>query len=139
MADPIRIEGLREFQRALKRLDAEAPKALRIAFNAAGDLVVQVARPQIPTKSGHAKMSVKARSTQTAVRVVGGGNKAPYYPWLDFGGRVGRHRSVSRPFLADGRYIYAAYYLHRDDVQESTVQALTDAALAAGLAVDHGQ
>lgn len=139
MADPIRIEGLREFQRALKRMNADLPKALRVAFNAAGDIVVQVARPDIPTKSGHAKTSVKARSTQTAVRVVGGGNKAPYYPWLDFGGKVGRNRSVSRPFLADGRYIYNAYYTHRDDVQDATVRALTDAATAAGMSVDHGE
>lgn len=138
MADPIKISGLKEFQRAVKQLDASIPKAMRTAFNAAADIVVQEARPEIPSRSGRAKASVKARSTQTAVRVVGGGKKAPHYPWLDFGGRVGKNRSVRRPFLADGRYIYDAYYSNRARVQEGTRVALVDAAEAAGLAVDGG-
>lgn len=135
----IRIEGLREFQRSIKRLDSDLPKALRVAFNGAGDIVVQDARPRVASKSGKARASVKAKSTQTAVRVVGGGNKAPYYPWLDFGGRVGPKRSVKRTFLQEGRYIYASYYDNHDRVQEATVDALVSAATAAGLVVGHGE
>lgn len=109
-ADPIRIDGLNEFVKGLKTLDSELPKAVRMAFNEAADIVVKSARPKIPSRSGRAKASVKARSTRTAARVVGGSTRVPYYPWLDFGGRVGRGKSVRRPFLKDGRYIYNAYF-----------------------------
>lgn len=136
MADPIKIDGLNEFVRNLKKLDRDLPKALRIAFNAAADIVVQDAKPGIPTKSGKAKSSVKAKSTQTASRVTGGGRKAPYYPWLDFGGRVGRNKSIRRPFIRDGRYIYSAYFRNRPKYAELLEKALLDVASQAGVEVD---
>lgn len=136
MADPIKVDGLTEFSRNLKKLDRELPKALRMAFNDAADIVVNDARPRIPTRSGKAKASVKARSTQTASRVVGGGNKAPYYPWLDFGGRVGRNRSIKRPFLKHGRYIYDAYFDNKRRYVEVLEDALVDVARQAGIEVE---
>lgn len=136
MVEAIRIDGLREFNANLRRLDADLPKALRIAFNEAADLVVADARSDIPTKSGKAKASVKARSTRTAARIVGGGRRAPHYPWLDFGGRVGRGRSVRRPFLADGRYIYRAFYDNVDRLPEVLESALLDVVRQAGIEAD---
>ena len=136
MAEAIAIDGLSQFVRNLKALDRETPKALRVAFNAAADVVVQDARGGIPTKSGRAKGSVKAKSTQTASRITGGGNRAPYYPWLDFGGRVGRNRSIKRPFLKEGRYIYRAYFANRAKYVELLEDALVDAAHRVGIEVD---
>lgn len=138
MADAIAITGLNEFVRNLKRLDADLPKAVRRAFNTAADVVVADARPRIPRLTGTAAGSVKARSTQTAARVVGGGPKAKHYPWLDFGGRVGKGRSVRRPFLKEGRYIYAAYFAKRDSGQFEQVmtEALLDVVHSAGFEVD---
>lgn len=136
MADAIAIDGLSQFVRNLKALDREVPKALRLAFNAAADVVVQDARASVPSRSGKARGSVKARSTQTASRVVGGGNRAPYYPWLDFGGRVGRNRSIKRPFLKEGRYIYRAYFANRAKYVELLEDALVDAAHRVGIEVD---
>ena len=135
-AEAIRVTGLAEFRRNLKTLDSELPKALRMAFNGAADIVVNDARPRVKRRSGRAAASVKARSTQTASRVVGGGNKAPYYPWLDFGGRVGRARSVSRPFLKNGRYIYDAYFDNRARYAELLEQGLLDVAASAGVGVE---
>jgi len=109
MADAIRVEGLAEFSRKLKRLDSQLPKALRIALNQAADVIIGAAQPQVPTRTGRARASIKARSTRTMVRVSAGGSKAPYYPWLDFGGKVGIGRSVERPFYKKGRYIYRGY------------------------------
>lgn len=133
MADPVRIEGLREFVRGVKGIDSGLGKAVRLAFNEAADIVVTDARTRIPSRSGKAKGSVKARSTQTAARIVGGGSKAPYYPWLDFGGRVGRNHSVVRPFYKDGRYIYAAYNRRKgefiDAMRDGLVKVATDAGL----------
>lgn len=134
--EPIKIEGLAQFTKNLKTLDRDLPKALRMAFNTAADVVVQDARPRIPTKSGKAKASVKARSTATASRVVGGSTRVPYYPWLDFGGRVGRSKSVRRPFLKEGRYIYRAYFSNQARYAELVETALLDVARQAGVEID---
>ena len=136
MADAIRIQGLNEFVRSLKQLDSDLPKALRVAFNAAGQTIITEARSKVPSRSGRARASVRAQSTQKAFRITGGSKKVPYYPWLDFGGRVGRNRSISRPFLKDGRYIYAAYFRHRDELAGDLEAALIDVSRTAGLEVD---
>lgn len=136
--DPIRIEGLAAFSRSLRKLDAEAPKQLRLVFNEAANLVVADARSQIPRQSGRAAASLKARSTRTEARVVGGGKRVPYYPWLDFGGRVGRRRSIERAFLREGRYIYPSYNRLSDSGKLERVMAdgLLKVVSAAGLATD---
>lgn len=134
----IEIEGLREFNRGLRRLDAEYPKALRIAGNRAAQIVVDEAKPRVPTgpgRGGHAKSSIKAASTRTAARVSAGGRRFSYFPWLDFGGRVGRRRSVHRPFLREGRYIWAAFADRREDVVRVLDTELRNVARAAGLEV----
>lgn len=136
MVDAIRITGLDEFVRNLKRLDNDLPKVLRVAFNTAGQTIVTEARAGVPTKSGRAKASVKMRSTQKEARIVGGSKRVPYYPWLDFGGRVGPTKNIRRPFIKDGRYIYAAYFKHRDQLGGLLETALIDAARAAGVEVD---
>lgn len=136
MADPIRIDGLAQFSRDLKKLDADLPKALRVALNEAADVIVDYARPRVPKRSGRAQASVKARSTRTAVRVVGGGSRAPYFPWLDFGGRVGRRRAVKRAFLKDGRYIYEGYFRKQAEFEAVLTKALLDVAAQAGIEVD---
>jgi hypothetical protein len=133
----VKIEGLSEFNAQLKAMDRNLPKAVRIAFNKAADVVVADARPRIPTLTGAARGSVKARSTRTAARVVGGGSRAPYYPWLDFGGRVGRGGSAHRPFLQDGRYLYNAYFRKRASGEFVDVmsKALIQVAKSAGITV----
>lgn len=136
MTEPIRIDGLTQFVRSLRKLDAELPKAVRLALNAAADVIVGEARPRIPVRTGRAARSVKAQSTRTAVRVVGGGPKVPYYSWLDFGGRVGRNRSVARPFRKEGRYIYAAYFDSRAKVAAVLERELAAVVRSAGLETD---
>lgn len=138
MADAIRIEGLKEFSRALKKVDNDLPKGLRLAANSAADLVVRDAQPKVPTgpgKGGHASSSVKAASTRTAARVQGGGKRYPYYPWLDFGGGVGPHKASKRPYLKKGRYIWKSYADNQDRVTTQLADALTQVAVDAGLEV----
>lgn len=139
MVEPIKIDGLRQFSKSLKQLDADLPKALRVAFNGATEIVVTEARPKVPKVSGKAAGSIKARSTRTAARVVGGSTRVPYLPWLDFGGRVGRNRSVRRPFLKEGRYIYKAFFANRDRFGDALQDALVDVAEQAGLEVERGE
>lgn len=136
MADAVRIDGLDEFVRNLKRLDADLPKALRVALNAATNIVLDYARPQIPRRTGRAARALVARSTRTSARVVEGGRRAPYMPWLDFGGRVGRNRSVVRPFIREGRFVYKALGVKRAQFTAAVESALLDAARSAGIEVD---
>lgn len=138
MIRPIRVEGLREFSRALKRVDNEAPKGLRLAANRAADIVVRTAKPRVPLGpgiGGHAVTSIKAASTRTAARVSEGGKRYPYMPWLDFGGRVGPRKSVKRPFLKEGRYIWKAFAEKRDEIEEVLEDAIVQVARDAGLEV----
>lgn len=137
-AEPVKVEGLDSFRKSLKVLDRDLPKALRLAFNEAADVVVSEATRKIPRRSGRAQRSVKAKSTQSAARISGGGNKAPYYPWLDFGGRVGRNKSIIRPFKKEGRYIYDAYHRKSASGEFAAVleRTLTNVARSAGVEVD---
>lgn len=134
--EPIKIDGLREFVRNLKNLDRDLPKMLRKGLNDAANIVVDWAKPKVPHRSGKAARSIRAASTGTAVRVKEGGDRAPYMPWLDFGGAVGRRRSVRRPFIKEGRFLYAGLAAERDAVQAAAEVALIDAARAAGVEVD---
>jgi len=136
--DPIKIEGLAEFSRNLRKLDNDLPKALRVAHNEAADVVANWAAARVPRRSGRAGRSVKARSTRTEGRVIGGGRSVPYYPWLDFGGRVGRSRSVRRPFVKGGRFIYPGYSRQKDKVNRVLLKALLQVAQQAGLDPEGG-
>jgi hypothetical protein len=134
----ISVVGLKEFNRNLRRMDSELPKGLRLAGNAAAEIVVNEARPRVPIGpgiGGHAKNSIKVASTRTAVRVSAGGARFPYYPWLDFGGRVGRKRSVRRPFLKSGRYIWKAFDDRRADVERELAEQLENLARTSGIEV----
>lgn len=135
MSDAIKVDGLAQFTRTLKKLDSDIPKMQRKALNDAAEIVLGYARPRIPRRSGAAASSLKAKSTQTAVRVAAGGTKAPYYPWLDFGGRVGRRKQTKRPFIGDGRYIYPALSAKRDEFEEALRAALVESAKTAGFEV----
>lgn len=131
----IELSGLREFQSSLRRMDAKLPRQLRIALNEVSDLVIDKARPDIPRRTGRAAASLKARSSQREARIAAGGARAPYYPWLDFGGRVGRKRSVVRPFIHEGRYIYPSLRKNRPEIEMVLKRALASLAESSGLEV----
>lgn len=134
--DAIKVDGLAQFSRALKQIDKDAPKQLRLIGNQAADSVVGSAKPRVAQVSGRAQRSIKASSTRTLSRVKGGGPKQPYYPWLEFGGRVGRKKATMREFIKSGRYIYPAYAAKRDHVQNLLTVGLTKLASAQGWEVD---
>lgn len=133
--ETVSITGLRDFQAALRQMDGETQKQLRVVLNKAADLVVMETKQRVPTRSGRAAGSVRASSSQREASVKAGNRKAPYYPWLDFGGRVGRQRSVRRPFRPGGRYLYPAYGAKRSKVQDILEAELAALATHAGLSV----
>ncbi|HEV8175543.1 MAG TPA: HK97 gp10 family phage protein [Actinoplanes sp.] len=136
IVDAVRVEGFRDLRRGLRALGTEAPRALRVAGNQAAQLVIDRAVPMVPRRSGRAAKSIKARSSQTAVKIASGGRAAPYFPWLDYGGKVGRNDTASRPFVADGRYVYAAYRAEKPKFAEVLNESLRTIADEAGLELD---
>lgn len=130
--DAVRITGLRELQASLKAIDGDAQKELRLVLNKAVDGLVDRARPLIPSLTGKARGSLKAQSSQREARVVAGGARVPYVPWLEFGGRVGRKKSIARPFLPNGRYLFPTFKKVYPDV----VSAVADGVF--GLIEKHG-
>lgn len=119
--DVVRIHGLRELRASLRRMDRNLPKGIRKAGNKAAKLVVDKARPRVPVVTGRAARSIRAASTQRAVRVAEGGARAPYMPWLDFGGTINKHTAhpTHRPFRKHGRFIWAVFAEHRREVVDT--------------------
>jgi hypothetical protein len=135
MIEKVGVEGLSRLSRSLKQVSSDAPKALRVALNGAADFLIAEARPLIPSLTGAARASLKASSTRTAVRVSEGGPKAPYMPWLDYGGKTGPNRSVERPFRKEGRYLYPTLRKSNDEFSDLLSSAIVGVAEGAGLEV----
>ena len=143
MAAQVQIRGIRELRSAFKRVDAEIPKELRKVLKDIALSVVAGIAAKVPRVSGKAARSVRARSSQTGAAIAVGGATAPYYPWLDFGGTVGRgHRpgvpwsgSVHRDMPVGGRYVYPTIAEKRDDIDRAVEAALVRASHIAGFEV----
>lgn len=132
---PITVQGLRPMIAALKEIDDGAPKEMRLALNGVANLLVDKTRPKFPYLTGKARNSVKASSTRTAARVRTGGPKAPHAPWLDFGGKVGIRKTVERPFIKSGRYLYPTLEEIQPQIQDALEKAIVKVATDAGLEV----
>lgn len=148
----IQVTGLREWQTAIRQVDRELPKEVRKEFLSIADYVVGQAQQRMPWGSGEAMRSLKARATQKGAgisRPAGGtpwrGEKADYYPWLDFGGSVGRGRianghqagggSIHRPVVKGGRYLYPAIVGATDYIVQHVGDTILRVARTAGFEV----
>lgn len=132
-SDSITIDGLKVFQRQLKQFDAQIPKNVKAAMKAAMDVVVEDARPRVPKRSGKARASIKTFATETRAGVRAGGSRAPYYPWLEFGGRIFTGRNIiKRKWVKGGRYLWVSLARKHDEVQLLMERALHQAARDAG-------
>lgn len=107
--EAIEIRGLDKLQKSLREIDGQSQKKLRLVLNDSVEVIKTGVQRLVATDSGTARASVKNRSSQREARIRAGGNKAPYYPWLDFGGSVGRNNSIHRPFYKEGRYLYPTF------------------------------
>lgn len=132
----IRIVGLNEFRKGLRGIDRGLPKGVRLALNDAANVLIDAARPKIPRRTGRAADSLKAQSSQTTARIAAGGRKAQWYPWLDFGGRTGRNKSVVRPFYREGRYIYPTLSEQRENIESAMLKAMAQLASSNGIEVE---
>lgn len=137
----ISMKGLDEFKTGLRKIDSSLPALVkRIADDSAKQVVTKV-KPLIPlgpAAHGHLRGSVKVASTQTGVRVAYGGSSFPYAPWLDFGGNVGRKKSVKRPFIKSGRYVWPVYKSLQSKVQNDLRNGLQELADQNGIEINMG-
>ena len=119
----VKIDGLRELETALKATAPELQKEMLKEFRVIATEVRDEARAEVPKRTGNAARSIRV-SVTTSTRGSGGvairagapngsdQRKAPYYPWLDFGGRLlreGKRRNTQyREAIKGGRYLYPA-------------------------------
>lgn len=147
MAATVQVRGLREVVTAFRRVDKGIPRGLRSEFLPIAQQVQSDIQRRVPVLKGNARASVKARASQRGAAIAFGGDKAPYFPWLDFGGTTGKgHRpgaaysgSVKRPWMGrpgDGRYVYPAIADNEAEIEAAATDAVLNVARIAGFEVD---
>lgn len=136
----VEVRGLAELSRAFKAVDTDIPKELRDALKVIAERVVGVAQQRMPFGSGKAAKSVKPRATAKGAGIAFGGTAAPYMPWLDFGGSVGRGHQPGKAWsgaikrdwkgvpTGEGRYVYPAISEQREDTIAAIEEAVTSVA-----------
>ena len=132
MNEVIQVTGLRDLQRALKDFAEGTTRELATAMKTIATRVADDVRGRVPVKSGTAARTVKASGTARGAAIKAGGDRAPYYQWLDFGGKVGRDRSVSRNFIRSGRYIYPSIARHHEETTRLVDDVVRTLAIKAG-------
>lgn len=111
------VEGLGDLRRALKRVDAEADKAVRRELKEIGDAVRDRAARNVEHKTGrhnpgqkHLEHTLKTSVTRNAVTVF---SNAPHAGVQDRGGRVG-HGAIIHRARASGYMTKAVSQSKRD-------------------------
>lgn len=139
----VQVRNLREITAAMKAANDGVPGRLKEYLLPVAQDVARVAAARVPRDTGAAAGTVTARATQRGAGVSFGGAKAPYFPWLDFGGSTGRGHvprkagsgSVKRAMPLGGRYVYPAIEDSRDRIERGAMDAVLKAALDARLGV----
>jgi hypothetical protein len=143
----VEVRGIRELGSAFRKVDRELGDELKIRFTAVAQRIVSAAQQRMPHVSGKAAESVKARGRQSGASIAFGGQAAPYMPWLDFGGSVGRGHvpgkawsgAIKREWLGRprgmGRYVYPAISEAKDETAKAVEYAVSGVARRAGFDV----
>lgn len=140
----VRFHGVPQFVAALKAIDVALPGQLKQEFLGVAADVASNVSGRIPKLTGKAAGSVKPRATTRGASIAAYGSAAPYGPWLDFGGSVGRgHRpgvawsgAIKRAWMGkpagEGRYLYPAIRANRKNIIEGADDAVEKLAKRAG-------
>lgn len=161
MAIKLAMPGLKPLATALGSVAPEAKRQFTADLKGIGKIVQAETQADMPRVTGKARRSVRVKVVMRkgfeGVEISEGGSVAPWAPWLDFGGSVGRGRkttarvtigggrvrverggsrgsgAVVRPYIKEGRYLYPAYYRRYDDMVKATLEAVRKATASAGL------
>ncbi len=126
--DAIRIDGLRELSRALKRVEDGLQKEIPKRLKPIAERVAGTAAGKINTKSGRLVGSLRPFATQRAAGVRMGRKNVPYAGAHEFGGYP-----AGRPFLPEGRALYPTFRDQAPRVEQEVVDALNDLIRETGL------
>lgn len=95
----VRVEGLREFNRALRRLPPEYKNEQKAIHKKVAEPVARAAEPRAPSRSGRLAASIRAQGTQREGRVAAGKASVPYAGPIHWGWPA---RNIkAQPFLTD--------------------------------------
>lgn len=103
--DPIKIEGMTDFQKALRAATADktGEQAVKEANVKTGEFVVSMARRLARGKmEKKAASSLTASKAMTAVKVVGGNQNVPYFAGANFGAYRNKIRLIKAPVPRQG-------------------------------------
>lgn len=139
----VEVKGLGDLARAFKQVDRELNQEMKRRLKDVVQGVADTAIQRMPHRTGRAQTSVKARASDRGGAIAAGGTAAPYYPFLDFGGSVGRGHvpgvggsgAIKRSMPDGGRYIYPALIERRDDINKGVEEAVEEVAKQAGFDV----
>ncbi len=128
------VKGIKELSRSLGEVDAGLPKELQKAFKKVAAHVIGTAQQRMPIVSGTAAKSLTPRATGRGSAGIaypaGGpdsaGSKDGYYPWLDYGGTVGRSHGISRDRVKGGRYLYPAIADSKEYISDAVDDVLEE-------------
>jgi hypothetical protein len=130
----IEVHGLRELDAAFGKARRDLPRELAQHLSTPASRIAGRVSSVLPHRSGAAAASVRPRSSASAAGVEAGSG-IEYYPWLDFGGSVGRGGKIDRPFSGKGRYLYPAIESEGRSIEEHAEDAVMAAARDAGFEV----
>lgn len=132
----LRVEGLRELQRALKETSDETPKAIQTAHKAVAQIVVDEARRNAAGTTLPSRIRVSGTTRRAAVRFLGHKRKGEARTTdallQEFGGRAPlfgdrEHWHTVKPKKKGGYYIYPAIGSTRDEVMKRYLDELDKA------------
>lgn len=95
----VRVEGLRELNRALRSVPPEYRKAQKEIHRKSAEPVAQAARPRAPYRTGRLAGSIRALGSQRAGTVAAGKASLPYAPPIHWGWPA--RNITGQPFLVD--------------------------------------
>ncbi len=126
--EAIRIDGLRELSRALKKVEDGLQKEIPRRLKPIAERVAGIAAGRINSRSGRLAGSLRAFATQRAAGVRMGSARLPYAGPYEFGGYP-----EGRPFIPEGRAIYPTFKEQAPRVESEVVDVLNDLVRQAGL------
>lgn len=136
-SNAVSVQGLEQLRRGLRQLSPAAQSEMRKQFKTIARDVVAEAQPLVPVLTGAARDSLRPGTQGSSVVVRGGGDSAPYFPWLDFGGvlhpKGGRRNTIRRARIKEGRYIFVAVARRRPAIVAAAEAAIRRAVQVAGL------
>lgn len=128
MIDQIKVAGLKEFRRELKKLDGDFPKEMSRVNNDVAGLVADAARSKAAGQGStleKAAPSIRAMKGATRAQIAIGSSQYPYALGAEFGSI--RYKQFPSP-IPGGRSLYPTIRAKRNEVMERYGDLVDDVA-----------